>query len=255
MIIDGIEYFVVFFIDDATDGSELEDLYFHNFEEFNQFIRDNKNNPKYHNVNLSYSFVESVNGNPGSFSWSKPLEFREISDKEIQFEIQDYKDFQEENSQETMAANEWSKQIHYQGEDEDYQSKREHLKDISYVCPSCIRVVEDCRCKLYPYYLVQIDTLILPIIRLLNEKGYITTGCCAGHPNTEREHFIIDGIYICFDQDYGFLNDYPEGAVYEKVKNCIRILPKEDDLDNLEYFQQRALDDLLEWAELLDYLD
>ena len=254
MIIEGIEYFIALFIDDATDGSELEDLYFHDFKEFNQFIFDNKNNPKYANVNLSYSFVESINGNPGAFSWTKPIKFEEMSDQEIEHEIVDYKDFLEENCQESMAVDEWSKQIHYLGEDEDYLSKREHLNDISYVCPSCLRLVEDCRCNLYPYYLVQIDTLILPIIRLLNSKGYTTTGCCAGHPLTEREQFIVDGIYICFDQDYDFANDCPEGGIYEKVKNCIRILPKEDDLDDLEYFQQRALDDLLEWAELLDFL-
>ena len=251
MIINGIEYFVSIFVEDSA-GDIIEDYDFHNFEEFNQFIRENKDNPKYKGCKLSYSFVESIDGKPGYSMWDKPIEFRELSNKEIEAEIEDFLSFEEETNSLFAEANAFDKEIHYRENDGEYLSKRVRFNDFSYVCPTCLRIVDDCRCKSYPYYLVQIDTLILPIIRLLNEKGYTTTGCCAGHPKTEIEQFLSSGVHICFDRDYDFDEEFPEGAKYSKVKHCIDFIPTPADVDDLLYFQRRVLDDLMEWAELLD---
>lgn len=252
MIINGIESFVAIFIDDANDGSPIEEYYFKTFDEFNQFIRENKNNSKYDNVTFSYTFVEAIDGEPGYCSWTDDLILEEWSPEDIVKKIEEYISWKAEFDEEFKEIDDWSKQLHYMGECDDYLSKREHLKDISYVCPNCLREVDDCRCAQYSYYLVQIDTLILPIIRLLNEKGYKTTGCCAGHPNAERDAFIQGGIYVCFDQDYDFIDDLPEGAQYSKLKHCIMFVPQGAEIDDLLLYQRQVLDDLMEWTELLD---
>jgi len=254
MIINGIEYFVSIFIEDPKEDIILEDYDFHNFEEFNQFIRDNKDNPKYKDCKLSYSFVESIDGEPDAYMWTSPIEFRELSDQDIKVAIELFIELEEEWDSYSDELDAFDKEIHYRGNDDEYLSKRVRLKDFSYVCPRCIRTVDDCRCISYPYYLVQIDTLILPIIRLLNEKGYKTTGCDAGHPETEKDEFLHTGVYITFDKDYDFGGELPEGAKYSKVKHCISFIPTPVD-DDLLYFQRRVLDDLLEWVELLDEVE
>lgn len=45
----------------------------------------------------------------------------------------------------------------------------------------------------------KIDELMIPLIKLCNEKGYITVASCAGHG-------FVDTTYVKFKQDYGFVN-------------------------------------------------
>lgn len=54
---------------------------------------------------------------------------------------------------------------------------------------------------------VEIDELYLPVIRLLNEKGYMTKYCCSGHAY-ER----IPDTYIVFHELVKELPNLPEGA-------------------------------------------
>lgn len=171
----------------------------------------------------------------------------------MEHEIKLFIEDEEEQAEYQKTVDEFSREIHYMGENADYMKKQHHLADIAYVCPSCIRPVEDCRCALYPYYLVQIDKLMVPIIRELNEKGYKTTGCCAGHP--DQEEFVVSGIYIAFADEYDFDEPFPEGVRYSKSRHTIHFTPNAEDCDDLMKFQEETLDKLLYWAEMLFAVD
>jgi hypothetical protein len=59
---------------------------------------------------------------------------------------------------------------------------------------------------------IEVDELFLPIIKVLNQKGYITTFCCSGH--------ITDNIcssYIAFDDEV-ILPNLPPMYQYDKDK-------------------------------------
>ena len=71
---------------------------------------------------------------------------------------------------------------------------------MNYVCPYCWHTLNKCTCELFPpYHLMFIDRNIQEHIRILNEKGYRTTGCCEGH----RE--------VCISTYVSFANDYLDG--------------------------------------------
>ena len=91
---------------------------------------------------------------------------------------------------------------------------------------------------------------MLPIIRELNEKGYKTTGCCAGHPS---EGYL--NIYICFAEDYDFDEPFPDGGRYSKSKHSISYTVSAEDCDNLADFQRGTLYKLSDWAEMLFELE
>lgn len=116
------------------------------------------------------------------------------------------------------------------------------------MCPSCLNLIEECECRCYPYYLVQIDRLILPIIKELNSKGYTTTGCCAGHP-TEDTKFI--NIHICFDKEYEFDEPFPQGSRYAKLGHTLSFTTEVSGYQEVLVFQQDSLQKLTDLAELL----
>ena len=64
------------------------------------------------------------------------------------------------------------------------------------VCSECFKPKGECNCN-KPF--IEIDDEIVDIIRILNEKGYITEFCCAGH--IERRIFQC---YIKFVVPYEF---------------------------------------------------
>lgn len=248
MIIQGIDYFVAIY-EMGQDGFPEYLAHFADFYALNDFIRNNANNPKYVNASLSYSFVENIDGEPDAFSWVQSFKFEEFTAEQIEHEIELFIESEEEQAEHGKKVDEFSREIHYRGEDADYTKKKHHLADIAYVCPSCIRPVEDCRCALYPYYLVQIDKLMVPIIRELNEKGYKTSGCCAGHP--EQAEFAASGIYIAFADEYDFDEPFPEGARYSKSRHTLQFTPDVEGYENLVKFQQETLDKLSDWVEML----
>ena len=248
MIINGIDYFVGLYVM-GDDGFPEEVAYFENFQALNAFIREHADDPKFKNNQMCYSFVENIDGEPDGFSWTENIAWQEFSDEQIQDEIDDFIEFSEEIIEHSTAVDEYSREIHYRGEDVDYQKKRSHYDDIAYVCPNCLREVADCRCATYPWYLVQIDKLLVPIIRELNSKGYKTTGCCAGH--LKDEEFKHVGVYIAFDQDYDFDEPFPEGGKYGKTKHVLSYIPTEEDYADLAGFQKQVISDLEDWAEML----
>lgn len=252
MIINGIDYYVGLYIMGA-DGFPEYETHFEDFHALNTFIRKNADNPRYTQNQMCYSFLENIDGEPGAFSWVSNISWCEFSDERIQTEIDNFIEDEIENTEHWAKVDQFSKEIHYFDEGVDYTKKRHHFKDIAYVCPRCIRHVEDCRCAGYPYYLVQIDKLMVPIIRELNSKGYKTIGCCAGHPDDDE--FKGSGIYIAFAENYAFDEPFPAGGKYSNAKHAISYIPTEDDYDDLIGFQTNVLYRLEDWAEMLFEID
>lgn len=254
MIINDIDYFVALYTM-GSDGFPKYEAHFDDFFGLNDFIEKNSDNPKYTDNQMCYSFVENIDGEATGFSWVSNIEWKIFSDEQIQKEIHDYIDYQKELKEHFEKVDEFSKEIHYYIEnDVEYQKKEQRLEDFAYVCPRCIETVENCRCSGYPYYLVQIDKLMVPIIRELNSKGYKTTGCCAGHLYNKNE-FMHSGIYIAFAEDYDFDTPFPEGGQYSKLKHAISYIPATENLDDLIKFQRETLYKLEDWAEMLFEID
>lgn len=118
---------------------------------------------------------------------------------------------------------------------------------MNYVCPYCWNTLNKCTCKLFPpYHLIFIDRNIQEHVRLLNEKGYKTIGCCEGH----RE--ICINTYISFADDYFKETGTPEGFKYDKKRRLITYtysmkLTEEE----MEEIKMEKLETLLKWCKSL----
>ena len=116
---------------------------------------------------------------------------------------------------------------------------------INYVCPHCWNTLDNCTCKLFPpYHLIFIDRNIQEHIRILNEKGYRTMGCCEGH----RVRCI--NTYIAFPNDYFKEIGTPEGFKYDKKRRTITYTysPKLTER-KMEELKAEKLAILLEWIK------
>lgn len=110
-----------------------------------------------------------------------------------------------------------------------------------YVCSKCFNTPDKCTCEFQPYYLVNIDRNIQNVIRVLNEKGYMTRYCCESHNEN-------DSIYIMFARDYGF-DTLPDGFI-RNASNVIRHeYERRMDYDEFLEDKQRHLKALLDWCE------
>lgn len=115
-----------------------------------------------------------------------------------------------------------------------------------YVCPYCFRRVEECVCKLPPWSLIMIDGGIQEHIRLLNEKEYITNGCCEGH---YKSHCTEP--YVSFVKEYDF-EAIPDGFTYNrKRKMIVGHKIKGDTLEIYEANKNILLENLKKWVENL----
>ena len=118
---------------------------------------------------------------------------------------------------------------------------------INYVCPYCWHTLNNCTCDLFPpYHLILIDKNIQEHIRILNEKGYRTIGCCEGH------YKVCINTYIAFIKDYFKDADIPEGFKYNRKRKMVTYtystrLTKE----NMENIKMEKLEVLLEWCKNL----
>lgn len=114
---------------------------------------------------------------------------------------------------------------------------------------------------------VEIDDLLLPVIKLLNQKGYITTFCCSGH-SYEAGYC---NTYISFDNEYlpniipkGFIvedkqwykENYPKCYDENKEDICIRKYYGKD-LNEYELHKEicKTAIGLMKWAEKLECLE
>ena len=89
MIINGIEYFVGLYTM-GEDGSPNDEMYFKDFYALNDFIRQNADNSKYLRVQMCYSLVEVIDGEPDAFSWLSNIQWSVFSDEQIQDEIDNF---------------------------------------------------------------------------------------------------------------------------------------------------------------------
>lgn len=118
---------------------------------------------------------------------------------------------------------------------------------MNYICPYCWHTLNNCTCELFPpYHLIFIDKNIQEHIRILNEKGYRTTGCCEGHIK------ICINTYISFANDYFKHIDTPDGFKYNKKRRVITYtystkLSKKE----MEEIKKEKLETLLEWCKNL----
>lgn len=118
---------------------------------------------------------------------------------------------------------------------------------MNYICPYCWHTLNNCTCDLFPpYNLIFIDKNIQEHIRILNEKGYRTTGCCEGHRD------VCINTYIAFAKDYFKDMNTPDGFRYDKKRKMVaytystRLTKK-----NMEELKKEKLKVLLEWCKNL----
>jgi hypothetical protein len=89
---------------------------------------------------------------------------------------------------------------------------------------------------------------MVPVVRLLNQKGYITTACCAGHLDNLRGRTI----YIAFDKEHKFENSLPVGAEYAKTGRCVQYrIPEEMTGSEFVPFQSECIERFMKWADSL----
>lgn len=116
---------------------------------------------------------------------------------------------------------------------------------INYVCPNCWNTLNKCICELFPpYHLIFIDKNIQEHIRILNEKGYRTTGCCEGH----RVRCI--NTYIAFADDYFKEMNTPEGFKYDNRRRLITYTYSSKlTEEKMEVLKAEKLETLLKWIK------
>ena len=112
----------------------------------------------------------------------------------------------------------------------------------NYVCPNCFNILGQCKCGLKPYHLIMIDSKVQESVRILNEKGYITTGSCESH-----KEICLD-IYISFNRNYNF-ETLPDGFIYDKNKYAV--VYKYRSKKDIENQKEQKLFALLEWCKSL----
>lgn len=149
---------------------------------------------------------------------------------------------------------------------------------MGYICLSCMTEytkenikydskIEDNQCPRADcnnFGLFEIDDLILPIIRILNIKGYVTQYCCSGHGYDNSRN-----TYISFNEEFapvaipkGFnLEDeryYIEHYNTHKPDNgiCIRKYYKKDiTREEFEAELYKTMIELMEWVKNLPILN
>lgn len=121
---------------------------------------------------------------------------------------------------------------------------------INFVCPHCFNTLDECTCEYFPpHQLIFIDRGIQEHIRILNQKGYCTTGCCESHYGGN-----CISLYVTFCMDYGFNKNIaiPEGFKYLKKKNGICYdISKKLSKEEAEKLKADKLEVLLEWCKSL----
>lgn len=123
---------------------------------------------------------------------------------------------------------------------------------MNYVCERCWNTLNKCTCKIFPpYTLTWIDRPIQEHIRILNNKGYGTGGCCESHYNGD-----CITLYISFFDEYGLKNmtesELPKGFKYNsKRRDIYHDFSK--NISEEEYNQKKEvlIADLLKWCKEL----
>ena len=115
--------------------------------------------------------------------------------------------------------------------------------------------------------MIEIDSNILPLIQLLNDKGYGTRFCCEGHPINFYIYFTNDfeelkdcpirNIWIDHKKDRGCYNrDSSQHYDYIFYRENIRAgaFEFEEEFPEIaEMLKWELLDDLMMWAKTLPH--
>ena len=112
------------------------------------------------------------------------------------------------------------------------------------LCNKCFKSRKECTCNPTTRGFVEIDDEIVEHIRILNEKGYETTNCCAGH--IENIWFTP---YITFKNKYNF-DTMPELFTYNKRLKGLYYTNKWEDIKDRKQRQviaTNARNVLLDW--------
>ena len=123
-----------------------------------------------------------------------------------------------------------------------------------YVCSNCFRQLTECTCRSLPWDLIQIDEAIQDHVRLLNEKGYHTSGSCEGHFKDGRADLTLQIILARDNED--IFPPLPEGFSFRTSQGitsinytyqCARHLPVVE--EEFEKEKEYATKTLLNWLE------
>lgn len=121
----------------------------------------------------------------------------------------------------------------------------------NFVCPYCFHKLYECTCRLFPpWNLIYIDDKIQDHVRILNEKGYITTGSCEGHYTGHAGA----NTGICFAQDYPEIiaSELPEGFKYNRSKHAVwHFYDGKLDRKTFDLEKTVSLIRMLEWCRAL----
>ena len=125
--------------------------------------------------------------------------------------------------------------------------KRDKNAYNSFVCPFCFRRLDECICEYFPpWSLLFIDEGMQYIIRVLNEKGYFTSGCCESHYKENPN------LHICFRRVYDFAVQPPEGRAKGKKGSgdILYIIPSKSE-EEFERNKREKLKALEQWVDAL----
>lgn len=248
MTIREIEYAIRFWVEDY-DGNEIAEEVFYDLCEMNEYIRRTWRTEEYECAEAKFSPVEIINGVPEKaitfeFTISPYMELEDEELEDLMADIIECFEDAEEMGRNCGNNTKFTPAI----EADDFLAKRSTLPDYAYICPHCYYELTECRCSGYPYYLVQVDKHMVPVVRLLNQKGYITTACCAGHLDNLRGRTI----YIAFDKEHKFENSLPVGAEYAKTGRCVQYrIPEEMTGSEFVPFQSECIERFMKWADSL----
>ena len=255
MLFNGIEYKVRLYITDAYTDEDITEEVFDNLDQMADYIEKTYEDERFVDAKGEYTFVEVVDGVPGTVGkyFYEVFPYYPLDEEDLEETLRDFT--VDVPKLEEMQKKEWEKELAFHPSDEKHTagdaSKDIPLSEYSYICPNCFNEVETCTCRHYPYNLVQIDKLMVPIIKELNCKGYLTMYSCAGHPDY-KPNPAGSFIFITFKENYEFPAQFPEGAIYRKSDHSLSYdCPSGSTIDSLKQYQQNYLDALMEWARSL----
>lgn len=247
MLLNNIEFAIRMWVENES-GEEIAQEVFYSLEQMNNYIKSTWKTALYEGAIATIAPVEIIDGIPEE-AVTFTYEINPYMELESD-EIEEYYGWFSEDIEEHQAnIKNYSSDIRFTPmvDSDKFLDKSKYKHEIEYVCPHCINNVDECVCPTYPYYLIQIDKLILSSIRELNLKGYTTAACCAGHIDDMNSI----SIYIAFQSDYEF-SSIPKGAKYSKSGYSISYnLPNDLTKDERKALQEEYLKNIFEWVQSL----
>lgn len=241
MFIKDSEYVFDLTVTDLETNKEVFNKYYSTLEEINLVLDSNTIDEPFESL-IELAVCEKVNDNL-IFLFGKeldmifPLDHEEIED--LRNELTRVSSPGNVNLTPTYQIN--------TSEIQNYDPKisKKDLDQFKYVCPHCWNTIDKCVCHSYPYFLIQIDNNILPIIKILNMKKYYTSSSCEGHIDQEYTN-----VYIVFRDYYSFPISFPKGGHFSS--NAVltyEIYGKTNEERNKS--KNKILKELYQWAKSL----